>query len=107
MRPSEKFEAKPEGQNASPGVVYSTLRTFWADDKGSGLPLGIERVIGIGSKSRRNSLAVIFNHCGIDTFSFRRWRFAFSLLLAKSPLPAKAVKEITEEPKENYKWQNP
>ncbi len=32
------------------GVVFSTLRTFLADNAGIGLPLGIERVIGIGSK---------------------------------------------------------
>ena len=31
------------------GVVCSTLRTFLADNAGIGLPLGIERVIGIGS----------------------------------------------------------
>ncbi len=33
------------------GVVFSTLRTFLADNAGIGLPLGIERVIWIGSKS--------------------------------------------------------
>ena len=32
------------------GVVFSTLRTFLADNAGIGLPLGIERVIWIGSK---------------------------------------------------------
>ncbi len=31
-------------------VVFSTLRTFLADNAGIGLPLGIERVIRIGSK---------------------------------------------------------
>jgi hypothetical protein len=31
------------------GVVFSTLRMFLADNTGIGLPLGIERVIGIGS----------------------------------------------------------
>ena len=50
MRPSEKFEAKAAGQKCSPGVVFSTLRTFLADNAGIGLPLGIERVIWIGSK---------------------------------------------------------
>jgi hypothetical protein len=49
MRPSEKFEAKAAGQKCSPEVVFSTLRTFLADNAGIGLPLGIERVIGIGS----------------------------------------------------------
>jgi len=33
------------------GVVFSTLRTFLADNAGIGLPLGIERVIWIGSKA--------------------------------------------------------
>jgi len=33
-------------------VVFSTLRTFLADNAGIGLPLGIERVIGIGSKAK-------------------------------------------------------
>jgi len=51
MRPSEKFEAKAAGQKCSPEVVFSTLRTFLADNAGIGLPLGIERVIRIGSKS--------------------------------------------------------
>ncbi|MCH7558440.1 MAG: hypothetical protein IIB56_13425 [Planctomycetes bacterium] len=32
-------------------VVFSTLRTFLADNAGIGLPLGIERVIRIGSKA--------------------------------------------------------
>jgi hypothetical protein len=32
------------------GVVFSTSRTFLADNAGIGLPLGIERVIRIGSK---------------------------------------------------------
>ena len=32
-------------------VVFSTLRTFLADNAGIGLPLGIERVIWIGSKA--------------------------------------------------------
>ena len=50
MRPSEKFEAKAAGQKCSPEVVFSTLRTFLADNAGIGLPLGIERVIRIGSK---------------------------------------------------------
>ncbi len=50
MRPSEKFEAKAAGQKWSPEVVFSTLRTFLADNAGIGLPLGIERVIWIGSK---------------------------------------------------------
>jgi len=56
MRPSEKSEAKAAGQKclaagrrASPEVVFSTLRTFLADNAGIGLPLGIERVIWIGS----------------------------------------------------------
>ncbi|MCH8120738.1 MAG: hypothetical protein IIC00_13560 [Planctomycetes bacterium] len=49
MRPSEKFEAKTAGQKCSPEVVFSTLRTFLADNAGIGLPLGIERVIRIGS----------------------------------------------------------
>ncbi len=31
------------------GVVFSTLRIFLADNAGIGLPLGIERVIWIGS----------------------------------------------------------
>ncbi len=31
-------------------VVFSTLRTFLADNAGIALPLGIERVIWIGSK---------------------------------------------------------
>ncbi len=34
------------------GVVFSTLRTFLADNAGIGFPLGIERVIWIGSKYR-------------------------------------------------------
>ena len=29
MRPSEKFEAKAAGQKGSPGVLFSTLRTFF------------------------------------------------------------------------------
>jgi len=29
MRPSEKFEAKAAVQKDSPGVVFSTLRTFF------------------------------------------------------------------------------
>ncbi len=33
------------------GVVCSTLRTFLADNAGIGLPLGIEWVIRIGSKT--------------------------------------------------------
>jgi hypothetical protein len=37
MRPSEKFEAKAAGQKCSPEVVYSTLRTFLADNAGIGL----------------------------------------------------------------------
>ncbi len=49
MRPSEKSEAKAAGQKGSPEVVFSTLRTFLADNAGIGLPLGIERVIWIGS----------------------------------------------------------
>ena len=49
MRPNEKFEAKAAGQKCSPEVVFSTLRTFLADNAGIGLPLGIERVIRIGS----------------------------------------------------------
>jgi len=48
MRPSEKFEAKAAGQKCSPEVVFSTLRTFLADNAGIGLPLGIDRLIGIG-----------------------------------------------------------
>jgi hypothetical protein len=103
MRPSEKFEAK------AAEVAKATLRKILNRQRRHRalLSAAIERVIGIGSKSRRNSLAVIFNHCGIDPFSFRRWRCAFSFLVASSPLPAKAVKEIADEPKENYKWQNP
>jgi hypothetical protein len=37
MRPSEKFEAKAAGQKCSPDVVFSTLRTFLADNAGIGL----------------------------------------------------------------------
>jgi len=37
MRPSEKFEAKAAGQKCSPEVVFSTLRTFLADNAGIGL----------------------------------------------------------------------
>ena len=40
------------------GVVFSTLRTFLADNAGIGLPLGIERVIGIGSKYKGFPLAI-------------------------------------------------
>jgi len=43
-------EAKAAGQKCSPEVVFSTLRTFLADNAGIGLPLGIEQVIWIGSK---------------------------------------------------------
>jgi hypothetical protein len=46
-----EFEAKAAGQKCSPEVVFSTLRTFLADNAGIGLPLGIERVIWISSKS--------------------------------------------------------
>jgi len=61
MRPSEKFEAKAAPLSSFGrrkgggrpkmlgGVVFSTLRTFLADNAGIGLPLGIERVIWIGS----------------------------------------------------------
>ncbi|HUU20106.1 MAG TPA: hypothetical protein VMW72_23345 [Sedimentisphaerales bacterium] len=34
---SEKSEAKAAGQKCSPGVVFSTLRTFLADNAGIGL----------------------------------------------------------------------
>jgi len=37
------------------GVVFSTLRTFLADNAGIGLPLGIERVIRIGSKTHASA----------------------------------------------------
>jgi len=37
MRPSEKSEAKAAGQKCSPDVVFSTLRTFLADNAGIGL----------------------------------------------------------------------
>ncbi|HUU16448.1 MAG TPA: hypothetical protein VMW72_04805 [Sedimentisphaerales bacterium] len=37
MRPSEKFEAKAAGQKCSPGVVFSTLRTFFTDNAAIGL----------------------------------------------------------------------
>ncbi|HUU16532.1 MAG TPA: hypothetical protein VMW72_05235 [Sedimentisphaerales bacterium] len=37
MRPSKEFEAKAAGQKCSPDVVYSTLRTFLADNAGIGL----------------------------------------------------------------------
>jgi hypothetical protein len=50
-----EFEAKAAGQKCSPEVVFSTLRTFLADNAGIGLPLGIERVIGIGSKYLMNA----------------------------------------------------
>jgi len=56
MRPSENLSAYGgvRGQGGRPkmlgGVVFSTLRTFLADNAGIGLPLGIERVIWIGSK---------------------------------------------------------
>jgi len=49
------------------GVVCSTLRTFLADNAGIGLPLGIERVIGIGSngvflkKLKKWSITTEFN----------------------------------------------
>jgi len=46
-----EFEAKAAGQKCSPEVVFSTLRTFLTDNAGIGLPLGIERVIWIGSKA--------------------------------------------------------
>jgi hypothetical protein len=58
MRPSKKFEAKAAGQKCSPEVVFSTLRTFLADNAGIGLPLGIERVIWIGSKYIRTEADV-------------------------------------------------
>ncbi|HUU19177.1 MAG TPA: hypothetical protein VMW72_18645 [Sedimentisphaerales bacterium] len=53
MRPSEKFEAKAAGQKGSPGVVFSTLRTFFHRQRRHRAlqPAAIERVIGIGSKS--------------------------------------------------------
>jgi hypothetical protein len=54
------------------GVVFSTLRTFLADNAGIGLPLGIERVIWIGSKS----------HC-------------FKVKALDSPPPASHVTPIT------------
>jgi hypothetical protein len=41
-------------------VVFSTLRTFLADNAGIGLPLGIERVIGIGSKTQGDSWYGLF-----------------------------------------------
>jgi len=37
MRPSEKSEAKAAGQKCSPEVVFSTSRTFLADNAGIGL----------------------------------------------------------------------
>ncbi len=37
MRPSEKFEAKAAGQKRLEGVVFSTSRTFLADNAGIGL----------------------------------------------------------------------
>ena len=51
-RPSEKFEAKAAGQKCSPGVVFSTLRTFFHRQRRHRAlqPAAIERVIGIGSK---------------------------------------------------------
>ncbi len=62
MRPSENLSpyGGVRGQGGRPkmpgrrqaslgGVVCSTLRTFLADNTGIGLPLGIERVIWIGS----------------------------------------------------------
>ncbi len=57
MRTSENLSAYGgvRGQGGRPkmleGVVFSTLRTFLAGNAGIGLPLGIERVIWIGSKS--------------------------------------------------------
>jgi len=33
------------------GVVYTTLRTFLADNAGIAFPLGIERVIWLGSNN--------------------------------------------------------
>ncbi len=41
------------------GVVFSTLRTFLADNAGIGLPLGIERVIWIGSKELADFLLLM------------------------------------------------
>ncbi len=41
------------------GVVFSTLRTFLADNAGIELPLGIERVIWIGSKEALDELRFI------------------------------------------------
>ncbi len=46
------------------GVVFSTLRTFLADNAGIGLPLGIERVIRIGSKYDYVE-SIDFTRCGI------------------------------------------
>ena len=52
MRPSKKFEAKAAGQKCSPGVVCSTLRTFFHRQRRHRAlqSAAIERVIGIGSK---------------------------------------------------------
>ncbi|HUU17988.1 MAG TPA: hypothetical protein VMW72_12620, partial [Sedimentisphaerales bacterium] len=46
MRPSEKFEAKAAGQKCSPGVVFSTLRTFFHRQRRHRAlqPAAIERV---------------------------------------------------------------
>jgi len=49
MRPSEKFEDKAAGRKG-PEAPWG-LRTFLADNAGIALPLGIERVIWLGSKS--------------------------------------------------------
>jgi len=70
MRPSEKCEAKAAGQKGSPEAVCSTLRTFLADNAGIGLPLGIERVIGIGSKPKVPPHAQITTNQTLFLFEF-------------------------------------
>ncbi len=49
MRPSEKFEAKAAGQKCSEAWFSPRREHFFTDNAGIGLPLGIERVIWIGS----------------------------------------------------------
>jgi len=50
MRPSEKSEAKAAGQKGSEAWFAPRLERFFTDNAGIRLPLGIERVIWIGSK---------------------------------------------------------
>ena len=70
MRPSEKFEAKAAGQKGSPGVVFSTLRTFFHRQRRHRAlqPAAIERVIWIGSKPSNHPSGNLYIVLSIENF---------------------------------------